>query len=72
MAQMILSEKQKQFMAKGEQTCSQGRWEEGVRWTGSLGFLDTNCYIWNGWAMGPCCIAQGTMCDWITLLDNRN
>ena len=35
------------------------------------GFLDTNCCIWNGRAMGPCCTAQGHVCDWVTLLYNR-
>ena len=27
------------------------------------GFLDANCYIWNGWAMGAYCTAQGTVYD---------
>ena len=41
---------------------------EGVGCMGILGFfLDTNCYIWNGWAMGPHCTAQGNVCDWVTL-----
>ena len=31
--------------AKGE------REEEGVGWPGSLGLIDTNCYIENGWAV---------------------
>ena len=48
------------------------RGEEGVGWMGSLRFLDANYYVWNGWAMGPFCIAQGTVCDCITLLYNRN
>ena len=26
-------------------------------------FLDANCYIWSGWAMGPYCTAQGSVCD---------
>ena len=43
--------------------------EEGVRWMGILGVV-VNCYIWNGWAMGPCCTAQGNVCDWVTLLYN--
>ena len=34
-------------------------------------FLDANCYIWNGWAMGSYCTAQGNVCDWVTLLYNR-
>ena len=36
---------------------------------GGLG--DANSYIRNGWAMGPYCIAQGNVCDWVTLLYNR-
>ena len=47
-----------------------GGTEEGVGWMGNLGFGDANCYIWNGWAMGPCCTAQGNVCDWVTLLYN--
>ena len=37
----------------------------------SSGFLDANCYIWNGWAMDAYCTAQGTVCNWVTLLYNR-
>ena len=39
---------------------------------GSLGFVDAKCHICNGWAMGPYCTAEGTLCDWVTLLYNRN
>ena len=35
------------------------------------GFLNANCYIWIGWAMGSYCTAQGNVCDWVTLLYNR-
>ena len=35
------------------------------------GFLDANCYIWDRWAVGPYCIAQGNVCDWVTLLYDR-
>ena len=42
--------------------------EEGVGWTGSLGLVDANSYIWNGWAMVPYSTAQGTVYDWVTLL----
>ena len=34
---------------------------EGVGWTGSLGLVDANYYIWSGQAMKSCCIAQGTI-----------
>ena len=27
-------------------------------------FLDANCYIWNGWEMGPYCTEQGNVCDY--------
>ena len=29
------------------------------------------CGIWNGWAMGSYCRAQGNVCDWVTLLYSR-
>ena len=35
------------------------------------GVLDANCYILNGWAIGPSCTALGNVCDWVTLLYNR-
>ena len=68
MAQMILSTKQKQvtdlWLPGG------GR---GGGWTGSLGLVDQeNCYVRTGWAMGSYCTAKGTVCDWVTLLYNRN
>ena len=34
---------------------------EGVGWTGSLGLIDANYFIWNGYAMTSCCIAQGNI-----------
>ena len=34
---------------------------EGVGWTGSLGLIDANHSLWNGWAMRSCCAAVGTM-----------
>ena len=55
-----------------EQTHGSQREGKGVGWTGSLGFLDANSYICNGWATGPYCTAQGTVCDWSTLLYSRN
>ena len=41
---------------------------EGVGWTGSLGLVHANCYIWNGHAMGSYCTEQGIINDWVTLL----
>ena len=37
------------------------RSREGVGWTGNFGLIDTNYYIYNGWAMRSCYIAQGTI-----------
>ena len=38
------------------------RGESGV--DGHLGsFMDANYYIWNGWAMGAYCTAQGNVYD---------
>ena len=28
---------------------------------GLVGLVDADSYIWNGWAMGSCCTAQGTL-----------
>ena len=28
------------------------------RLSGSLGLVDADCYIWNGWVMGSCSAAQ--------------
>ena len=59
MTQMILSTKQKQIIAKeGQPVLAMGEWE-GVGWTGSLGLVVANCYMWNGWAMGPYSAALG-------------
>ena len=33
---------------------------EGVGWMGSLGLIDA-VFLWNGLAMGSCCVALGTM-----------
>ena len=48
-----------------------GKWKEWDGWAlRGLG-VDANCYIWNGWAMESYCTAQGNVCDWVTLLNNR-
>ena len=60
---MILCIKQKQITAKESRLVVARREREGVRWTGSLGLVDVNCDTWNGWARGPSCTAQGTVCD---------
>ena len=76
MEQMILFKKNQQKTetdhGQEEQTWgSQG--ERGKSRTGGHfgGFLGANWYIWNGWTMGSYCIAQGNVCDWVTLLYNR-
>ena len=67
MAQMILSTKQKH--GHGEQKCGcQGREWDGRGFGGW--WIKTN--IRNGWAMGFPCTAQGTTCDWVILLYNKN
>ena len=53
MAQIILSTKQKQTqITVNERKLVAGVRGEGMGWTGSLGLVDANCYIWNGWAVG--------------------
>ena len=78
MEQMILSKKKKQKKPEPdhdqveEQTRGSqgGKGKEQEGWA-LLGHLDVNSSIWNGWAMGPCCSAQGNVCDWVTLLYSR-
>ena len=48
MAQTNLSTKQKQTHRQGKQTCGCQGGGEGERWTGSLGLVDANYYIWSG------------------------
>ena len=59
MTQMILFTKQKQIMAKESRLVIPGGRAKAVGWTSSSGFLDANCYVYDGWATGPCCTAQG-------------
>ena len=40
-------------VAKGEQ--------EGVGWMGSMGLIDADYCLWNGFAMRSCSVALGTM-----------
>lgn len=72
MAQMILSAKPEEItnMESRHVVAGEEKWEE---WDGQEvwgWWIETN--IWNGWAMGSYCIARGTVCDWVTLLYNRN
>ena len=75
MAQMVLSTKQKQIMAK-ESRLVVARVEEGENgMDGEFGVFGCKLFhykICNGKAMGPCTTTQGTVCDWVTLLCNRN
>ena len=34
---------------------------EGMGWMGSLWLIDADYCLWNGLAMGSCCVALGTM-----------
>jgi len=70
---MILrKKKQTQIMAKESRFRVPKGKGRGSGMDGHFGGLgDANCYIWNGWAMGPYCTAQGNMCDWVNLLQNR-
>ena len=60
MAQMNLST-EKKIMDLENRVVGAKREEEGVRWLGSLGLIDTNYCLWNGLAMRSCCVALGTM-----------
>ena len=82
MEQMILSKnnnnkktqankKQKQIMAKKSMTWGSQGVRGGSGMDGHLGGFKMQTYIWNGWAMGSYCTAQGNVCYWVTLLYNR-
>ena len=60
MAQMNLSPEKKLMGLENRLVVAKGK-REGVRWTGSLGLIDANRYVKNGYAMRSCCIAQETM-----------
>ena len=65
------NKKQKQIMAEKSRLGVGGK-GGGSGMDGHFGGLgDANYYIWNGWAMGSYCTAQGNVCDWVTLLYNR-
>ena len=71
MAKMLLSIKQRQITAMESRLVIAGRRGEEVAWTGSLGLVDANCYIWNVWEMGAYCTAQGTVYDWVTAVQQK-
>ena len=57
---MNLSKEQIQSHKHGEQTCGCQGVGKGMGWTGNLGLVDANYYIWNGQAMRSYCIPPGT------------
>jgi len=59
MTQMNLDTKQKQTHRK--QTCGHQRGQMGQRWTGGMGLASSHWGLWNDWATGTCCPAQGTL-----------
>ena len=67
---MILSKKTETCHGQGKQTCGSHGGRSGV--DGQFGgFGDKMLYLeWMG--NGAYCTAQGTVCDWVTLLYNRN
>ena len=67
---MILSTNQKQIRDT-DSRLGEGS-GEGLGWTGRLGLVDANYIIWCRWAIGAYCTVQGTVCDCVTLLYNRN
>ena len=60
MAQMNLSSVKKTMDLENRLVVAKGE-GEGVGWTGSLGLIDENYFLWNGLAMRSCCVALGTM-----------
>ena len=60
MAQMNLST-EKKIMALENRLVVARREGEGVGWIGNLGLIDADYCLWNGLAMGSCCVALGTM-----------
>ena len=72
MAQMILSTKEKQIMAKESRLVVPKGDGGGRGMDGQLGVFGSKLLYWNGWAMGLYCTTQGTVYDWVTLLYKRN
>ena len=70
---MILSKNNKQTNKKQKQNVAK-KSRHGVTGLGGIGngkeghfggFWNANCYIWNGWAVGSYCTAQGNVYDWV-------
>ena len=60
MAQMIYLQNKQIMDMEGRLVFARGGGERRVL-RGSVGLLVGDCYIWNGWVMGSCCAAQGTV-----------
>ena len=60
MAQVNLSTEKKIMDLENRLVVAKGE-EEKVRWIGSLGLMDANYCLWDGLAMGSCCVALGTL-----------
>ena len=52
---------EKKIMDMENRLVAAKRDREGVGGTGNLGVIEANYSLWNGKAMGSCCIALGTM-----------
>ena len=60
MAQMKLSTEKK--IMDVENICVVAKREgKGLGWTGNLGLIDANYYLWDGLAMRSWCVTPGTM-----------
>ena len=60
MAEMNLSTEKKLMDLENRLVVAKGK-REGVRWMGTLGLIDADSWLWNGQAVGSCCVALGTM-----------
>mgnify|MGYP007008973174 FL=1 len=60
MAQMNLSTEKKIMDLENRLVVAKGE-GEGVGWIGSLGLIDADNCLWNGQAMGSCCVALATL-----------
>ena len=65
------NKKQKQIMAKKSRLVFPRGKMEGVGWMGIWGFFGYKLLYLEWMGNGSYCIAQGNVCDWITLLYNR-
>ena len=70
MAKINLSTKQTD-QDYGEHTWGFQGEGEGSGMGGKVGVGGCKLFPWNGWAVESYCIAQGTVYDWVTLLNNR-